>query len=209
MYSNKNEGEFFIVNEEFSNNESIFFLANEKEVKKIKHNNLNLIEEFNNFTNTKPAYRANLEIKIKNGGFSSYQSEYPINMIKKQGSTLSSLSLLSNNNADNNYLIFKNIYQEAYRDNFKGYFIDIHKKEVVKKFDLKTNFTNIIEIDKKYLTQNHYFFTINYIGVPIYLSVKNGHMSLEHTHPPHEYILTKDKFKKVSELKKEFYEIVN
>ena len=25
----------------------------------------------------------------------------------------------------------------------------------------------------------------------------------------HEYILTKDKFKKVSELKKEFYEIVN
>ena len=69
LYSNKNEGEFFIVNEEFSNNESIFFLANEKEVKKIKHNNLNLIEEFNNFTNTKPAYRANLEIKIKNGGF--------------------------------------------------------------------------------------------------------------------------------------------
>ena len=36
--------------------------------------------DISKFTNTSPAYRANLKIYIPNKGFSSYQSEYPFNM---------------------------------------------------------------------------------------------------------------------------------
>ena len=47
------------------------------------------------------------------------------------------------------------------------------------------------------------------IGIPIFCSIKNKHISLEHTHPPHTYIMSEDKFKIVSELKKEFSEIIH
>ena len=35
------------------------------------------------------------------------------------------------------------------------------------------------------------------------------HISCEHTHPPHEYILSKDKYTRVSELKNKCNEIIN
>ena len=39
--------------------------------------------------------------------------------------------------------------------------------------------------------------------------VGNKHVSLEHTHPPHEYILSNNKFQKVAILKNEINEIIN
>ena len=43
----------------------------------------------------------------------------------------------------------------------------------------------------------------------MFVSIKNKHVSLEHTHPPHEYILSKNSFKKIAELKNEINEIIN
>ena len=43
----------------------------------------------------------------------------------------------------------------------------------------------------------------------MYVSIKNSSLSFEHTHPPHEYILSDNKFIKVSDLKKEINEIIN
>ena len=43
----------------------------------------------------------------------------------------------------------------------------------------------------------------------MFLSEDNNHLSFEHTHPPHTYFMSNNKFKKVSELKKEIYEIIN
>jgi len=51
--------------------------------------------------------------------------------------------------------------------------------------------------------------TNEYLGIPIYLSCRDKHLSFEHTHPPQEYILSNDKFKRVSEFKKEFCEIIS
>ena len=42
----------------------------------------------------------------------------------------------------------------------------------------------------------------------MFVSEKKKHLSFEHTHPPHEYILSNDKFMKVSELKREINEII-
>jgi hypothetical protein len=51
-------------------------------------------------------------------------------------------------------------------------------------------------------------FSKKYIGIPIYVSSKKNHLSIEHTHPPHDYILGKDKFATVGRLKKEINEII-
>ena len=42
-----------------------------------------------------------------------------------------------------------------------------------------------------------------------YLSIKENHLSFEHTHPPHHYILSNDRFKVISNLKKKFKKIVD
>ena len=54
------------------------------------------IKDYNNFTNTNPPYRANFQLYIENGGFSSFQSEYPYKMITNKGSIISSISSLAN-----------------------------------------------------------------------------------------------------------------
>ena len=47
---------------------------------------------------------------------------------------------------------------------------------------------------------------LKYVG--LYLSEKNNHLSFEHTHPPHEYIQTTDRFKQVNKLKKQALDII-
>ena len=75
--------------------------------------------------------------------------------------------------------------------------------------ELVTNKSNFIELYKNILSPEIYIFSKNYLGIPIFLTIKNNHLSCEHTHPPHEYILSEDKFFKVSELKNKINEIIN
>ena len=42
------------------------------------------LEKLNSYTESTPAFRANLKIKNQEGGFSSYQSEYPFSMVTKK-----------------------------------------------------------------------------------------------------------------------------
>ena len=125
---NKKVNEYFYIlkNEDISNNE-IYFLADETifnnfDDKKIK--------DYNNFTDTSPAFRANFKIYISQGGFSSYQSEYPYSMITKKGTILSSISSLANTDADKNYILIKNIFEEPLEDNFKAYLLN-HKTKTI------------------------------------------------------------------------------
>ena len=67
-------------------NDSVFFLGNDTAPQKIVEKNL--LCDLNKFTNTSPDFRANLMLKNKLGGFSSYQSEYPFRMTEKLGSFL-------------------------------------------------------------------------------------------------------------------------
>ena len=68
---------------------------------------------------------------------------------------------------------------------------------------------NCFELKKTLIKPEIFLVTDNYLGIPMYVSIKNKHISFEHTHPPHEYILSQDKFKTVSNLKKEINEIIN
>jgi len=197
--------DFYLLNSKDITNSNIFFLASPKDLEA----RINKLQNFNKFTETSPAYRANLKIIFKNKGFSSYQSEYPFSMIEKKGSILSSVSSLANINADHNYIFIKNIFVDPIVTVFNVYLVDIIQKKIEEQFEIKTNHTNYFELKKSLIKPEVFLVSKNYIGIPMYVSVKNNHVSFEHTHPPHEYILSNNKFKKISDLKKEINEIVN
>jgi hypothetical protein len=203
-----NNENFFFLDNNLINNDLIFFLAENKEVEK---NNLILkkkLVDLNSFTNTSPSYRANLRIYNQFGGFSSYQSEYPYSMTTKNGSILSPVSILTNINSDYNKVFIKNIFHLPIIEKFKIYFIDIKNKKILKEEEIISNYTNEINIEKNFINENVYIFSKKYIGIPIYVSSKKNHLSIEHTHPPHDYILGKDKFTTVNKLKLEINEII-
>lgn len=197
--------DFYLLKPEDITNSSIFFLASQKDFN-LKNNKL---QNFNKFTETSPAYRANLKIILKNGGFSSYQSEYPFSMIEKKGSILSSVCSLANKDADKNYIFIKNIFIDPIIEDFNVYLVDIVKKKIEDKFNMKTNNTNYFELKKSLIKPEIFLVSKKYLGIPMYVSIKNNHVSFEHTHPPHEYILSNNKFEIISNLKKEINEIIN
>lgn len=197
---------YFKIKKDFLDNEKIFFLAKKSEISLFRKKNYKELFPINNFTNTEPAFRANLEMFNKIGGFSSYQSEYPSSMIKINSSILTSLGSITNSSADKNILIFRNIYFKPIKKQFKIIIFDINNFKILEKITIYTNRTNIINLNNKYLKENIYLISQDYVGIPIFLSEKNGHLSFEHTHPPYHYIVGKNNFKIAKELKSKIYE---
>ncbi len=196
--------DFYEIND--IDNQKIFFLSDEEDIKNFNSQEL---VNVSNFTETFPEFRANLNMYLRNGGFSSYQSEYPFNMVNKKGTILTPINTLLNKGADENILIFRNIFFKPIKKKFVANFIDIKRKKIIKEISFFTNTTNFFEIDDKLLDPNIYLSTQEFIGIPIYLSIKNKHLSMEHTHPPHEYFFGKNKFKNVKMLKDRINEIFN
>jgi hypothetical protein len=204
----RSDDNFFFLENNLIDNNSIYFLATQDEIN-IMNIGTSILKNINSFSDTKPsAFRANLRIYITNGGFSSYQSEYPFSMVMKNGSILSPISTLLNQDADKNLIFFKNIFYLPTFKNFKAYLIDIKKNIILKDFNLKTNFSNEIEIEDKFLYGDVFFYSPKFLGIPLYVSVKNNHLSFEHTHPPHHYILSDNKFEIISNLKDRIKKII-
>ena len=201
--------EFFFLNEDNCDNETIFFIAKDNEIEKYYETGFSKLLKLNNFTETQPAFRSNLRIYNKAGGFSSYQSEYPFRMIERKSTILSPLNSLLNTDADYNKVFIKNIYQFPINDKIDVYFINYNLKKILKKVTAYTNLTNEINIEKELIRSDVFLYMKPFGGVPLFVSVKNNHISFEHTHPPHEYIVSHDKFIKVQELKEKFEEILN
>jgi hypothetical protein len=130
-------------------------------------------------------------------------------MVKKKGTILSSVYSIANQDADKNYIFIKNIYEKPIYDIFKAYLVNIKNKKIEEIVEIKTNYTNSFEINKLLIKPEIFLITNNYIGIPMYVSIKNKHISFEHTHPPHEYILSHNKFDKISEIKNKINEIIN
>jgi len=198
--------DFYLINQDKTSNEKVYFLADEQQINKGSKNKL---INYNNFTDTTPEYRSNLQVSIKNGGFSSYQSDYPFTMTNKNGSIMSSCSSVSNIDADENYIIFKNIFHLPIREKFNIFFINIVSKKVLKSEVVYTNFSNILSLDKELINPNVYLFSDRFIGIPMFLSIKNNHLSFEHTHPPHSFIMGKNQFKIIAKVKNELRKIIN
>ena len=200
---NKNDNFFFIENDIIDNN-IFFFLASKNEIKKIFDNNFSSLLNLNSFTDTSPsAFRSNFKIYLNEGGFSSYQSEYPFEMTLKNGNIFSSVSTLLNNEAEENYILFRNIFYKPIVERFKIYFINIKTKKILKIEEAYSNTSNLIFIEKNLINEDVYIFSDSYLGIPIFISKNRNHLSMEHTHPPHHYILSDNKFKIITQIKNE------
>lgn len=200
---------FYYIDNVYIKKSVFFFLAKVEEIIKFNEYNYKKLLNLNNFTDTSPSFRANMRIYNSFGGFSSYQSEYPYHMIPKNGSILTPISSLANKNAEYNKVFITNIYEKPIKEKFELFFVDIVLKKTLLKKEIFTNTINEIDIDKKLINSNVYLFTKKYLGVPVFVSFKNNHLSCEHTHPPHEYIMSNDRFLRIAELKKEVNEIVS
>ncbi len=203
MLENQKKNDFFYIlnNEEISNN-NIFFLSNEDTLANF---NTFILENYNI---DGALQRANFKIYLKNGGFSSYQSDYPFELTTKKGSVVTSVNSLFNSNADINYIFFRNIFYKPIEDKFNSYLVDYKNKKILMKYELKTNNSNFIEIEKKFIKDGIFFVTQEYIGIPMYVSIKNNFLSFEHTHPLNAFLLNEDKYVVASNLKKEMNEII-
>jgi hypothetical protein len=202
--------EFIRLNAEAINNDNIFFLASPDMVEKNYNKISRKLISIDSFTDGGTSeYRANLQVSAKNGGFSSYQSDYPFHMATKKGNVLAPVAALCNKNSEKNILFFKNIYECPVKVPFKLNFINIETKEIVHQATAYTNYTNEVSIGKELIEPNIFIFSDNYIGIPIFLSMKNGHLSLEHTHPAHESILGKYRYTAISKLKREILGFIN
>lgn len=200
--STKQSKFFYILKDTDIANNEVYFLATRDQIEKF---NNQTITRFNNFK-----VRANLKVYLLNQGFSSYQSDYPYEMIfNKNGNIVASVNSLANKDADKNFIFFKNIFVDPEFYEFEGYFIDFEKKRVEKKIILKTNYSNCIEIEKYLIKPEIFFVTKNFIGIPIFISTKNGSLSVEHTHPPHSFIIGENRFKTTANFKRLFSEIIN
>ena len=203
---NKN---FFFIKKKIDN-KKIFFLIKKDKIKIYFKDGF--IKELINFENyfDKDAveFRSNLKILIQNGGYSSYQSDYNFNMCNKVGDILSPLSTLLNINAEQNFIIFRNISTKPLIKSFRYFFICKKTKKILHQGKIWSNYSNKINVYKEFIQDSVYFFSESLIGIPIYVSIKDGHVSMEHTHPPHQYILSADKFKVINNLKKEFKKIL-
>jgi hypothetical protein len=129
-------------------------------------------------------------------------------MLKKKGSIVSPIQTLLNTYGKINKIFFVNMYYKPIREKFRYYLISYNLKKIIFTDFIYTNSVNEINIQSKYLNKDTFFVTKDYLGIPVYFSDQDGHLSLEHTHPPHEYIFGKNKYNKINEFKKEFDEII-
>jgi len=202
---NKN---FYRVNNELIKKNNFFCLLKKDNYKKIKILPKIELKNFNNFTDTDPAFRSNLKIYIEGGGHSSYQSEYPYAMTANRGSLLSPISTLLYKEADKNFIFLKNIMKVPSITQHKVFLVNISSKKIINEFFVHTNSINEIPIDKSYIKPEIYLCSKDIFFVPMFVSIKNDYLSIEHTHPPHDYVPGVNSKKKVSLLKDKVYEII-
>ena len=197
--------DFYRIKKDRINNNNFFFLAKAKDLKKF---NKKKIINLNNYTDTEPEFRANFRIYIKDGGFSSFQSEYPFEMSKKTGSILTPISPFINE-TQNNILAFKQIYYLPIKKPFFIYIVDLYSQKVLLKKQFYTNSTNILDLSNINQLKNCCFYSENQLGIPIFVSHgKKLGISMEHSHPPQLYLLSKNRYKIISNLKARVKKIV-
>jgi len=204
----KEDEKFFYLDVLPQDLDSVFFLNNRNFCKK---NQELFVHELRKFYNIKSnfTFRANLKIRDIQRNSSSYQSEYPFEMINKKGSILSTISSLINEESYN-FIIFKQIYYLPIIKPFEIFLVDLKTEKILTKATFYTNRTNILNIPKMKNYKNCCFYSDGFLGIPIFISYGNRNgMSMEHSHPPHLYLQSSNKFELIANLKNKVKKIVS
>ncbi len=147
----------------------------------------------NDILDSVPAWRSNIKI-YSNFSSASYQGEYPAQMSLVPKPTIVSCSPMLQRDQDViNDLILVNMTAAPQKIKRKIRIVDSHKK-ILKEAEVLTNHHNIVNLDDVLsLTADDMFITLSdeFMGIPLYFSRTKDHqaMSIEHTHPPTEYVV--------------------
>ena len=177
--------------------EQSFFLGLFKEGQDIFHND--------NYMNSDPAWRANISIQSRYSS-ASYQGEIPNSLTKKKISLVSCNPMSQNSSFVKSYFYLVNLFHEPVKESFKVEVLDKDKK-VLKELNCYTNTINLFEISKYFYDNDLLVFKSTYHGgIPIYFNFTNDckQLSLEHTHPPVEYVYGGDRHN-IQKEKKSFW----
>ena len=145
----------------------------------------NALNRTHGFTKTFPDYRANLSVRSARGSVSSYQSEYPFEMLKVRSSIVSNCGLLTSRIGEN-YLVLVSIIDEPVIHDIQCAVIDRKSGASLATFTAHTNRVTVYKLDDCCLSGNCYLYAKGYPMIPIYLNSADGGLSFEHTHPPYD-----------------------
>jgi len=148
---------------------------------------------FNDKTmNSIPAWRSNIKI-FNNYTSTSYQGEFPGTFFNLNLSLTSCSPFIQLNKNIENYFYLINFNNDPIQKSFKVEILN-SKKDLINSFNFVTNKINIINLENLYKdkTEDNMFIfrSKDYGGIPLYFSRSKDNMSfsLEHTHPPQEYL---------------------
>lgn len=145
----------------------------------------NALIRTHSFTKTFPDYRANLSVRSAEGAVSSYQSEYPFEMLKVRSSIVSNCGLLTSRVGEN-YLVLVSIIDEPVIHDIQCAIIDRKSGVSLTTFTAHTNRVTVYKLDDCCISGNCYLCAKGYPMIPIYLNSADDGLSFEHTHPPHD-----------------------
>ena len=141
------------------------------------------------YMNSNPDWRANICI-YNSYTSTSYQGEYPGEFLNRKISLVSCTPMLQKNALNFFYLV--NLQADPKIKSFELEIYDSYKNKI-DEVTVYTNTINIVKLDKlKSIHKENMFIFISREqgGVPIYFSSSTDYksLSLEHTHPPVEYL---------------------
>ena len=136
---------------------------------------------------------------------SAYMSEIPSFMLQVSSPTVSDLSAHLSIASRKRFLFFASWTPGMNLK--KGYLVDDDRKKVLVEAPL-TTFRDGFEIDEK-MGQKITFVAPDALGVPIVGNLgRKGFLSVEHTQPPHSFLLAQD-FSKIKQYKDRYVSLLN
>lgn len=166
----------------FLNEKSLFLYLSDNE-------ELNINDLNDSYDKSEPTWRSNIGIGNEHC-FASYQGEIPYTFFNNKVSLVSCSPMLQNKNGSRTYFILVNLFKEPNNNSFQ---VDIHTldKKKIKSVNFSSNTINCVDITN---IINDYemlvFKSSENGGIPLYLNMSydQKQISIEHTHPPVEYV---------------------
>ena len=196
---------FFVIDKPVHSNDEIYFFFDKNKLPSKKFS-LEILLQPDKITKTSPEFRANLSIQDSRKNKSSYQSEYPYGMTQRRGRVHSPIDMLATVDTDS-LIFFRNIHHEPNQSEVKAGLIKPKDFSLVRQFKVKSNCTNVIELNSEEISQGYYFVVDGLLGIPIYCNRSPSGISLEHTHPPHSTLFGPNAQKKLSKFRKELFNV--
>ena len=165
--------------------QTLLFFSPKKINSKLKE-----LPNFSNFNDTQPMWRANIAIKGKDTS-SSFQGEFPYELSSiPNGSIVGMVPFIQKNLK--NYLYFVSFSTIPINKIGKVHIIDVFLEKIIFTSKIISNSVNFIKLDNLENHNNQLMIVSDgLMGAPVFISANKdkSRLSLEHTHPPTEYII--------------------